>query len=339
MDSKAGTGNKIKAMLVLLAAVMAGLIFYVQWQLKPVDKEQSEPVIVEIPSNSSCASVANLLEDKHLIKNAWAFRAYARYTGLDSKIQTGEYQLSADMSVPQILEHLVSGNEVLHTVTIPEGYTVEETAALLAGKGYVDKEKFLKLCKEGDFNYPFLKGQKNTNYVLEGYLFPDTYKFSKQATEEEIIQMMLQRFVQEMDKLDFTQKAQKLNLTVHEAVTIAAMIEKEARVDKDRPLISGVIQNRMKKNMPLQIDATVLYALGEHKEVVLYQDLEVDSPYNTYKVNSLPPGPIASPGAASLKAAVEPNNHNYLYYVAKPDGSHDFSQTLDEHNLKKAQYL
>ncbi len=332
-------GGKIIIGLMLLAAAAGGLVMYWQSMLEPAAAQEKTPVIVDIPANSSSASVAKMLEDKHLIKSGLAFRIYSRYKGLDSKIQTGEYQLSAAMSVPEIMNQLVKGRQVLYSFTVPEGYTVEEIAAMLAQKGYADKDKFIQLCKEGDFNYSFLKGAQNTNYALEGYLFPDTYKISKMATEEEIISMMLERFAAEIDKLNFAQKAEELNLSVHQAVTIASMIEKEAVVAKDRPLISGVIQNRLKKGMPLQIDATVLYALGEHKELVLNKDLQVDSPYNTYKTKSLPPGPIASPGEASLKAAVNPETHSYLYYVAKPDGSHSFSTTLDEHNQKKAKYL
>ncbi|MTI81211.1 MAG: endolytic transglycosylase MltG [Firmicutes bacterium] len=325
-------------LLILLIIALFGY-FYGLSLLAPVSADEQPPAIIEIPQNSTSGTVAAVLEEKGLIKNALVFRLYSRYKGWDSKIQTGEYQLAASMSTPEILKTLTSGNQVFYTFTIPEGYTVEQIAQLLEDEGFGKKEKFLQLSREGDdYQYPFLNQQSGTKYLLEGYLFPDTYKVTKQSTEQDIIYMMLERFMQELEKIDFESKAKQMNLNVHQAVTIAAMIEKEALSDKDRPLISGVIQNRLEKGMPLQIDATVLYALGKHKEMVLNKDLEVDSPYNTYQVSSLPPGPIASPGSASLKAAVEPEDSDYLYYVAKPDGSHAFSRTLTEHIRKAVKY-
>jgi UPF0755 protein len=318
---------------------IGGVLLYFNSLLSPVAKDSQLPVIVEVPTNSSSSSVGAALQEKGLIKSALAFRFYSRYKGLDARIQTGEYQLSANMSTPEILNTIIEGSQVFHSFTVPEGYTIDEIAELLEQKGYVDKDKFLKLCQEGKFDYPFLKGQQNTRYALEGYLFPDTYKITRQSDEHDIILMMLDRFVIEAEKLNLIEKANELNFSLHQAVTVAGMIEREAIFDKERPLISGVIQNRLKIGMPLQIDATVLYALGQHKEVVLYKDLEVDSPYNTYRVQSLPPGPISCPGSSSLKAAVEPEDTDYLYYLAKPDGTHVFSKTLEEHQQYKAKYL
>ncbi|MEG6615852.1 endolytic transglycosylase MltG [Peptococcaceae bacterium 1198_IL3148] len=329
----------ILLVLSLLVMSVVGVLIYFNTLLNPVANNAQPPVIVEVPANSTSSSVAALLEKKGLIKSATAFRVYSRYKGLDSQIQTGEYQLTASMSTPEILNTIIEGNQVFYSFTVPEGYTVEEIAQLLDNKGYADKDEFLELCQKGDFDYPFLKEQANTKYVLEGYLFPDTYKITKQMNEQDIILMMLNRFVAEAEKLNLAAKAKKLNFSLHQAVTVAAMIEREAIFDKERPRISGVIQNRLKIGMPLQIDATVLYALGQHKEVVLYKDLEVDSPYNTYRVQQLPPGPIACPGSASLKAAVEPEETDYLYYLAKPDGTHVFTNTLAEHQHYKEKYL
>jgi UPF0755 protein len=173
---------------------------------------------------------------------------------------------------------------------------------------------------------------------MEGYLFPDTYHIGSRTTEEEIIKMMLKRFNDELVKLDYVEKITLPGLSLHNAVTLASLVEREAREDSERPVIAGVIMNRLNRGMKLQIDATVLYALGGHKEKVYYKDLEVDSPYNTYLYYGLPPGPIAFPGEASLKAAIEPAITDYLYYVAKPDGSHAFARTLAEHNNNKAKY-
>lgn len=323
----------------LLGLTALGTILYFKWLLAPAGNDGQAPIIVEVPANSSSQQVGEMLEQQGLIKSAKAFTVYSRYKGLDSKIKTGEFQLNAGLSVPEILQIITKDSQIFYSFTVPEGYTVEQIADLLQEKGYVDKDEFLRLCRVGDFDYPFLKGQVNTRYTLEGYLFPDTYQITRQDKERDIIIMMLDRFEAEINKIQLAERAEKLGLTVHEAVTIASMIEREAMFDKDRPLISGVIQNRLKIGMPLQIDATVLYALGKHKEVVLYKDLKVDSPYNTYRVKALPPGPIANPGAASLEAAVAPQQTDYLYYLAKPDGTHVFTKTLDEHNKYKKMYL
>lgn len=323
----------------LLGLMVIGGLLYYNWLLAPVDRDGQAAVIVEVPNNSSSRDVSAILEQQGLIKSAKAFTVYSRYKGLDSKIKTGEFQLNPGLSTPEILQIIIKDSQIFHAFTVPEGYTVEQIAVLLQEKGYANKEEFLHLCQQGDFDYPFLRGQVNTKYVLEGYLFPDTYKITRHNDEQDIIKMMLDRFVEESNRIQLEQKAEKLGLTVHQAVTIAGMIEREAMFDKERPLISGVIQNRLKMGMPLQIDATVLYALGKHKKVVLYKDLEVDSLYNTYRVKTLPPGPIASPGSTSLEAAVAPHKTDYLYYLAKPDGTHVFSKTLDEHNRYKAKYL
>ncbi|MCL0051906.1 endolytic transglycosylase MltG [Peptococcaceae bacterium] len=329
----------VSTFLLVALLIFFGLFYFLS-QLKAVNSEENmKIIIVEVEPNTACKELANMLEKKGLIRNSFVFNLYATYTGMDTRIQPGEYELNTAMSAKEILRKLVSGEIIYYSFTIPEGYTVEQIAEILEKEGLSDKERFLELCRQGDFDFDFLVKDTDMKYVLEGYLFPDTYKVTGHTTEEEIIEMMLKRFELEMEMLDFEQKAKELGLSVHQAVTIASMIEREALVDSDRPIISSVIHNRLKINMPLQIDATVLYALGEHKEVVLYKDLEVESPYNTYKVNSLPPGPIASPGTASLHAAVNPAKTDYLYYVLKPDGSHAFSRTYSEHLANVSKYL
>ncbi|MDD4239695.1 MAG: endolytic transglycosylase MltG, partial [Desulfotomaculaceae bacterium] len=173
---------------------------------------------------------------------------------------------------------------------------------------------------------------------LEGYLFPDTYSFNIGESESIIVETMLKRFDREMAELGFEALAEENGISLHQAVTIASLVEREAKADEERPLIAGVIYNRLNISMPLQIDATIQYALGENKPEIYYKDLEVDSPYNTYRNYGLPPGPIAMPGRASLLAAVNPADTDYLYYVAKPDGSHAFATTLAQHNVNKEMY-
>ena len=331
---------------IILMLVLAGAIFtmaaggFILWLMSPVGGVAAgEQVNIEIPNAASSGQIATLLHTSGLIRHPLVFKQYTRWSGLDSSLKAGTYQLAPSLSVKQIADHLAAGSPDLRMFTVPEGYTVEQLAEMMGETGFVDRELFLTAVAGAVNPYTEsvhgLEGYRR----LEGYLFPDTYHVGSNITGPELAQLMLDRFSQELEQLDYQNKAAALGLSVHEAVTVASMIEREARVPDERPLIAGVIYNRLRIGMPLQIDATVQYALGEHKPVVYYRDLEVDSPYNTYRITGLPPGPIAAPGSASLRAAVEPAASEYLYYVARPDGSHAFSRTLSEHNAHKRKYV
>lgn len=308
--------------------------------LNPVDTAgKSSDTLVQIAPQSSTAQIAGMLEKQGLIRSATAFRLYSRYHQLDAQVKAGYYLLNPGMSTAEILSILVRGKTTSKSFTIPEGYNLAKITDALADKGFIREQLFEDLLLKGEFNYAFLKGLPSGEKRLEGYLFPETYNISLDSTEKDIINVMLAGMDRQIKALSLEERAKALNLTLHQAITIASMIEREARVDKDRVLISSVIHNRLKKGMLLQIDATVEYALGGPREKIYYKDLEVNSPYNTYKYNGLPPGPIASPGKESLLAAVSPAKTEYLYYVAKPDGSHAFAKTLEEHNQYKQKYL
>ncbi|ACA59431.1 endolytic transglycosylase MltG [Candidatus Desulforudis audaxviator] len=308
--------------------------------LAPVCDRETDPVLVEIPARASTGQIGAILADKGLIRNATAFRLYARFRRLDAVLKAGEYELSPSLSTPEIIEILAQGRARLVAFTIPEGLTLKQTAVLLADRGFVDADVFTRLLDEKAASHPLLSGLPEEQRSLEGYLFPDTYMISIGTSEEQIIRLLLARFEEETARLDLERRAAAHGLNLHEAVTLASLIEREARVAEERRVISGVLHNRLKRNMLLQVDATIIYALGDFdRQVVLYRDLEVDSPYNTYRYSGLPPGPIASPGRDSLIAAVDPDQHDYLYYVAKPDGTHAFSRTLAEHNANKRRYL
>ncbi len=327
--------------LVILGTVVlsvGGVYFYSLSLLEPVVKGQAEPVSIEIPGGSSTVSVGRILEKQGLIKNALAFRLYVRYVGEDGSILAGEYRLSPGMSVPEILEKLTSGEVVTYSFTIPEGYNVRQITDLLVEKGYVDRDKFMEVVKREQFDYEFLQGIPQGERRLEGYLFPATYRIMKGTPEQEIVDMMLKRFEQEITPA-YREKARVLGLNLHQAVTLASIIERETMKDAERPVVAAVLLNRMRKGMKLETDATVQYALGVNKERLLYKDLKVDSPYNTYKIQGLPPGPIASPGRPSLQAAVNPAPVDYLYYVVSRDGEHVFSKTFEEHSRNKRKYL
>ncbi|NPV27358.1 MAG: endolytic transglycosylase MltG [Firmicutes bacterium] len=324
----------VGVLLLLLAVVVVTRQTSVL--LAPVNPAAGEPVVVNIPPQASTVKIGQMLYEQGLIRNTTFFYIYTKYRKVDYRLQAGEYTLSPQMSLPQIVDKLVRGEVRTYSFTIPEGYTIKQIADLLAQKGFVDREKFLAATKDS-YDFDFLDGVSPGENQLEGFLFPSTYQITRGTSEREIVRMMLKRFDQ-VATPELRAQARERNLSVREWVTLASLIEKEAKVSEERPIIAGVLYNRLRLGMPLQVDATILYALGEHRERVLYRDLEVDSSYNTYRHTGLPPGPIASPGEDSLKAALNPTNHNYLYYVSRNDGTHEFTTSLAEHNVARQRY-
>lgn len=321
-----------RAFAVLLLIILVFGYLEARAQMMPVDPARAgEQITLEVPKNSTTTQIAGLLEKEGLVRSALAFRLYARYQGVDGKLKPGTYVLNPAMSLADITRELQRGPDNTIRITVPEGYTVAQIAELMENKGIAGREEFLRLT-DGEWNYNYLENIPAERNRLEGYLFPDTYHVGPDTGPEKIIAMMLERFNRVIEENDYIQQAADRGLTLHEAVTIAAMVEREAQVADERARIAGVIFNRLEMGMPLQIDATIQYVLDEPREVLLYRDLEVDSPYNTYKHAGLPPGPIACPGWPSMQAVIEPEETDYLYYVAKPDGSHAFSRTLREHN-------
>ncbi|NPV42475.1 MAG: endolytic transglycosylase MltG [Firmicutes bacterium] len=300
--------------------------------LQPLDYNgQTKEKIIEILPGKNTSQIARLLKHEKLIKNEKVLIIYAKIKGLDSKLKAGKYILHPAMSIPEIVKDLSEGNVLNESIrfTIPEGLELKEIAQLLEKKGLVDSKYFIEIAKVENFPFDFLKGLPGDT-TLEGYLFPDTYEVNKDIGEKGIIKIMLKRF-ENIFNADFVSRARELRLSVHEVITLASIIEREAKVDDERPLISSVFHNRLKIGKLLQSCATVQYALGERKETLLFKDLEIDSPYNTYKVPGLPPGPISNPGKASIKAALFPAETDYLYFVSNGDGTHTFSRTYGEH--------
>ncbi len=325
---------------VFVAALFSYLaVLYWKALLSPLDYgKQVREVSVSIPENVNCSKIGEILYKNGLIRGPDLLSIYARLQGMDQKLKPGRYLFKTSQSLPEIVNSLVAGPSDVVVFTMPEGFSLDQLTDLLVRKGLVDRESFRAALGESRrFGHQFLK-KVPPDQGLEGYLFPDTYHAGYRTGEIQIISMMLDRFEDEIKSLDYERKAGDLNLTLHQAVTIASMIEGEAAVDEERPLIASVIYNRLRLGMPLQIDATVKYALGGQREKIYYKDLEIDSPYNTYRVAGLPPGPINSPGRASLLAAVNPALTEYLYYVARPDGTHAFSSNLEDHNSYKRKY-
>ncbi|WP_126427881.1 endolytic transglycosylase MltG [Brevibacillus marinus] len=336
----------IVLLALLLLLVMAGGAgaYYVYQQLQPVSAGEAPAVKqVKIPSGSSVREIARLLEEAGLIRDATVFSYYVQAKGVGSRLQAGEYRFEVGAPLDQLLAKMVNGDVVKNTVrfTIPEGWTVEQIANALAEKGLVDKQEFLREVNEGDFSQfafvreiPAAAGRK---YRLEGYLFPETYEVEKGASEHEIIARMLAQFEKELQP-QWREALKERQMSIHEAVTLASIVEREVVVDAERPIVAGVFYNRLRDQWLLESCATIQFILGKQRERILYEDLQVDSPYNTYLHPGLPPGPIASPGRASLAAVVQPAQHDYYFFVTKKDGSseHYFSRTYEEHLARDA---
>lgn len=331
--------KKPTALLIVLIVLLALIIIAAAYYMHLTDPVRlTDEASFTVAQGSSAADIAQGLYDAGLIKSPMLFRLYIKSEGIGNELKAGDYTFSGIITFDSIKNELltgVSGEDV--SVTIPEGLTVKETAQIFAEKGLVDADTFMDFTQNGDFLYDYLPA-KGTENRLEGYLFPDTYRIGKGWTEKEIVNTLLAQF----DKVwtdEFQKKADELAMTQAEVITLASIIEKEAKVKEDRPLISSVFHNRLDTGMMLQSCATVQFILGEPKNPLLYKDLEIPSPYNTYLNAGLPPGPIASPGKASLEAALFYDDTDYYYFLAKPDGSHYFSKTLEEHNAAKEKYI
>ncbi|MGM9987657.1 MAG: endolytic transglycosylase MltG [Bacillaceae bacterium] len=339
--------------LIVVAAILAvgiAVYFYISSSLKPIDKTDKTKIKVTIPLGSTASSMGAILEEKGLIKNDKVFRYYIKFKN-ESGFQAGDYQLSKSMDLKEIIKTLKSGTvgkEAVYKVTIPEGKTLDQIAKILAERAKVNETTFLKTVDDEAFikkmqeKYPTLITndvfKKDIKHPLEGYLFPATYEyFEKDLTIEEVVEPMLKKAQDVVG--EYLEEIKEKKFTVHQALTLASLIEEEATGFTDRQRIASVFYNRFEKGMPLQTDPTVLYALGKHKDRVLYKDLEVDSPYNTYKVKGLTPGPIANAGEASLKAALNPAKEDYLYFLADSSGKVYYAKTLEEHNALKAKHI
>lgn len=324
---------------VILLVIVFGVI-YLWWMgnSKPVS-DSSEKYLFELKPGMSAAQIADQLEQKKIIRDADYFRYLCKINNADSKLVAGEYYLSPSMNPKEILQSFLKGPDPdIIRVTIPEGYTVEQIVDLFVENGLGSQEDFYKEMRSFNLSdYKFLKDIPEGNNRLEGFLFPDTYFFSKKEKPREIIDRLLQRFSKELTSKTEA-RLDELNLSVLDWVTMASLVEREAAKEEERPVIAAVFNNRLKKGMLLQSCATVQYILKEVKPVLSLADLEIESPYNTYKHPGLPPGPIANPGHASLQAVLYPADTQYLYFVSKNDGSHAFAVTYSEHLKNVARY-
>jgi UPF0755 protein len=304
---------------------------YYQAQLEPLDSFDTQTKIISIRRGWAANKIAQHLADEKIIKNSNAFLIYTQSLNRGAILKAGDYKLSPSMTVEELTGILSDGKIFVDTirVTIPEGFELRQMKEKFVIMGLVEEEE-LDQALNKKYDYWFLQHMDEKNYNLEGYLFPDTYEFQRDASGEYIVDTMLKRFDMVFTE-QYKEKAKELGMSVEEIIILASIIEREAVVERERPIISGVFHNRLGINMMLQSCATVQYVLGERKPILSYDDIKINSPYNTYTNYGLPPTPIASPGQASIQAALYPQKSDYLFFVAKRDGSHTFTKTYEEH--------
>lgn len=299
-----------------------GLGFYL---IRPAEEGGAKRVVV-VREGVSLKEVARELEKKKIITSKSLFELWAKMMGASKRIKAGEYLLSPEMAPIKIFEILTRGAVIIHSITIPEGYAKKQIAELLESKNLVDKQEFLTWAN----NTSFLKKYGISAPSLEGYLYPETYKFARGLSASSIIDVMVRRFWQVVGPLK--KRADEVGMDLSEVVTLASIVEKETGRPNERPLIASVFLNRLKRGMRLASDPTVIYGIENFNGNLRRKDLDTPTPYNTYIIRGLPPGPICNPGLESIKAVLYPAKTDYLYFVSKNDGTHHFSKTLSEHN-------
>jgi len=326
--------KKVMLLTVLTAGIaLTGCSGVVESMNEPVDVADNTEIHIVIPSGASTTKISEILESEGLIRNATMFKLLSKELSADGKMQAGEYILNKTMSSEDMIDKFVDGDVYIETFvfTIPEGFETRHIIEKLSGDQVIDKEKFVELLATESFDYRFLKDiDPSTN--LEGFLFPETYEMKAGSNEKAVINKMLGQF-DSVFKDEYYTRAEDLGMTINEVITLASVIEREAQLDTERALVSGVFHNRIRKGWKLQSCATVQYILGERKDILSYDDIAIESPYNTYINAGLPPSPIASPGEKSIIAALYPEETDYMFFVASGEnnGSHIFSKTLKEH--------
>ena len=334
--------NKKKALFIVLIIIMLGFIIIVsgyKFLLSPMSKDISK-IEIEVSNGKTLKATSKNLRENDLIRNEDVFLLYAKLNSLEN-IKSGRYSLNKSQNVEEILNVLNEGSAPLGIkITIPEGYEVRNIIKKLNENLTIDSEKLLEYINDPSLfvnEYEFLKDPKII--TLEGFLFPDTYYISEDLNEEEIIKIFLDRFNQIYIENYISEHILEKNISLNDFITMASIVEREAVKPEERAIISGIFYNRLGIDMPLQSCATVQYILKERKPILSIADTKINSPYNTYINKGLPPTPIASPGLDAILATLNPHKTDYIYFVAKGDGGHEFSKTYEEHLRAKKKYL
>jgi len=315
-------------LLLALLGLAVGVYFY-WWLEYPRQPPAGAPVVVDFPFGTPTSEIFQRLDREGVVRPSWLAEAYYRIARSASALQAGEYEFDRPTPLSSVLDRMARGDVLRHTIVVPEGLTAEETFELFWSRGISRPEAFRNALKNRQLVDSIARGAPD----LEGFLFPDTYVVTRSTSAHRIVETMLANFRRHFTP-EMRARAQAAGLNEHDAVTLASIVQKETSLDREEPLIAGVYWNRLRRRMRLQADPTVAYALkrdGKWTGTLYRSDYGYDSPFNTYLVDGLPPGPICNPGADALKAAVAPAATEYLYFVADRAGSHTFSRTFEEH--------
>ncbi len=338
----------IAVILLVIIGVSLGGYIYITSALKPLEEESEETVEIEIPIGSSSSSIGQILEEKGVIKNGTIFRYYVTYKN-EKGFQAGTYELSPSMDIDEIIHSLKDGTVIKEpelTFTIPEGTWYEDIISQIAEAVPYEEEEIESQLEDEEYVKDLVERfsildeevlEADIRYPLEGYLFPARYDFMEEKPElTYIIEQMIERM--EENVVEFSEQLEASDYSIHELLTLASIVEREAQHEEDRPIIAGVLFNRLEEGMRLEVDPTVAYAIGEHRYMTSLEDTEIDSPYNTYRYGGLPPGPIASPGVNSIRAVMLPEDSEYLYFYARPNGEVIYNDNYEEHRRTQETY-
>ena len=325
--------------LITLIAIIVSLLFGFLNLDRPLDSSDTAEVTIVIPDGVGTSDIANILEENNLIDSAFKFKILSKVKGYDGDFKSGEYSLNKSMKPSEIAAVIIKGVSNQESFTIPEGFSIYKIGKMLEEKGICTMSEFESELESGNFDYSFLPKDIDGKDKYEGYLYPDTYNIAKNSTAHDVIKACLDNYQDKYDK-DIKKLVNKSGKSLKEIMTVASIVEREAVKSDERPLVAGVIYNRLKKDMKLQMCSTVQYILKEDKPVLSIADTEISSDYNTYINEGLPPGPICNPGMASIKAAANPEKTKNIYFVvsSKLDGSMEYSVDYDKFLKDKEEY-
>ena len=317
----------IIAGILILAAIVLGVAINAN---NNKNLATGENILITVEPGMTNADIATLLQNKKMINSPVFFRLQSKFARMERSLQAGEYEIVSGMSNWEIID-LFSKGQVRHkTLTIPEGYTIEQIAKKIEESGLGSAEEFKKAAKDyAPYSY-METSNNNVIFKAEGFVYPSTYYLSPGSSEKEILAIMVKEFDTQLTE-DIRQKAKDKNMSIRDLVNLASLVEKEAVFPEERPVIAGVFLKRLQIQMPLQSDTTIQYILGVQKKEISIADTKIDSPYNTYLYAELPPGPIASPSISTINAVLDPKQTNYLYFVADLEGHHHFTETYQDH--------
>mgnify|MGYP005836153695 FL=1 len=323
-----------KYIILILSTVLLTFSIYCREYIQSGKSAEGDSIEIFIPKGASLDQIADSLKTRGLIKKKYPFKIYAFLKGYDTRLRAGFFEVPTNLSTFELVSYLANAKTKTFSVTLIEGWSNAQVGGHLARSLEIDSLKFVSLCQDS----VFIKSLNLDVPNLLGYLLPNTYAFHRDMSEEEIIRYLVNQTLSIFEADSVRNALENLNLNMHQILTLASIVEGECIFDDERPVVASVYFNRLARRMRLQADPTIQFILGEKPRRLLLKDLQIDSPYNTYKYNGIPPGPINNPGIKSIMATLFAENTNYLYFVARGDGRHTFSKTLQEHNIAKSSF-